>query len=197
MIKDFEELLDIEIDTKDIKRKAVVACTGDTRPIGNYRGIKSCRAASILSGGFKKCPYGCLGLGDCIKVCPLGAITIDKDTDVAVIDFNKCNGCGLCVKECPKSVIKLIPADTKIVFLCSYGSLRDIPGRERGFRGCLHCRKCYKSCEYRAISWNREKAIPEFDSLKCNLCGACIEACPQNKLFEFYKIIPKEKVSIK
>jgi Na+-translocating ferredoxin:NAD+ oxidoreductase RNF subunit RnfB len=191
MIKNLEKLLDIKIDVKEIKMKAVVACTGDTRTIGDYRGINSCKAASTLLKGFIKCPYGCLGLGDCIKTCPNGAITVNKDTNVAVIDTNKCNGCGLCVKECPKNIIKLIPADTKIVFLCSYISIRDIYERDRGYKGCLHCMKCYKSCKYGAISWNKEKAIPEFDNLKCNLCGACIEVCPQKKLHEFSKILQK------
>ena len=55
MIKDLEEILYIKINSKDIKKKAVVACTGDTRRIGNYQGIKSCRAAAMLLGGFKKC----------------------------------------------------------------------------------------------------------------------------------------------
>ena len=136
MIKDFEELLDIEIDTKDIKRKAVVACTGDTRPLGDYRGIKSCRAASILSGGFKKCPYGCLGLGDCIKVCPQEAITIDKETDVAVITFNKCNGCGLCIKACPQEAITLVEKKKPVVL-----------DQEK----CIKCGACFDTCKLDSV----------------------------------------------
>ncbi|MBC7333794.1 MAG: 4Fe-4S binding protein [Actinobacteria bacterium] len=177
-----------------IGKKALVYCTGDTRVLGDYSGAKSCKAASRYVGGTKKCPYGCLGFGDCVEVCPEGAIHMDKERNIAVIDPEKCNGCGLCVKECPKNIIKLVPANTKIAFLCSYDSLKDIPGREKCDRGCIHCRKCYKACEYEAIVWNKEKAIPEFDIEKCTLCGACVKACPQNTLTEFSNILRKVPV---
>ncbi|MFZ3107082.1 MAG: 4Fe-4S dicluster domain-containing protein [Candidatus Hydromicrobium sp.] len=193
MLKVLEKTLGIEVDSSKINKKAVVRCYGNSGVIGNYSGIKTCNAASKLLGGYKECPYGCLGLGDCIAVCPNGAISIDEKMNVAVIDPDKCIGCGLCVKECPIGIIKLVPANANIVYLCSYQSLKNIPGREKCDVGCLHCKKCFKACENGAIIWNEEKAIPEFDFTRCTLCGKCIEACPHDRLIELSNVALKEK----
>ncbi len=196
MLKDLEKILDIEVDPSKINKKAVVRCYGNSSVIGNYSGIKTCRAATELLDGYKKCPYGCLGLGDCMAVCPNGAISIDEEMNVVVIDPDKCTGCGLCVKECPRGIIQLVPANANIVYLCSYESLKNIPGRERCDKGCLHCKKCFRACENGAIIWNEEKAIPEFDFTKCTLCGKCIEACPHDRLIELSNVALKEKADI-
>jgi len=193
MLAGIEKALGLKIDTSQMGKKAVVCCYGVTEQLGDYGGIKTCKAANGLIGGFKRCPYGCLGLGDCALVCPQDAIEINEDRNIAVIDPDKCTGCGLCVSECPKNIIKLVPSDSNIVFRCSYESLKDIPGRERCDEGCLHCRKCFKACEYDAIIWNKEKGIPEFDFSKCEMCGACIEACPHNRLIELSNVSPKKK----
>jgi len=193
MLKGLEKVLNIEVDPSKINKKAEVHCYGTSGVIGDYYGIKTCRAASNLLGGYKICPYGCLGLGDCIAVCPNNAISIDEKRKVAVIDPDKCTGCGLCVAKCPKNIIYLVPADANIVYLCSYESLRNIPGREKCDEGCLHCRKCFKACENGAIIWNEERAVPEFDFSKCTLCGECIKACPHNRLIKLSNIYKKEK----
>jgi electron transport complex protein RnfB len=182
MLGGIEKSLDLVVDKNAMNKKAVVCCSGDCEKIGTYVGVGTCKSASKILKGFKKCPFGCLGLGDCTHVCPQNAISIDVDRKIAVIDPDKCTGCGLCVKECPRNIIKLIPADSKVVFRCSYDSVRDIPGREKCESGCIHCRKCFKACENDAIIWNKEKQIPEFDLSKCIDCGACIEACPKNVL---------------
>lgn len=198
MLKGIEDSLDLVVDKNAMNKKAVVCCSGDCEKIGTYVGVGTCKSASKLLKGFKKCPFGCLGLGDCTLVCPQNAITIDVDKKIAVIDPDKCNGCGLCVKECPRNIIKLIPADSKVVFRCSYDSIRDIPGREKCESGCIHCRKCFKACEYDAIIWNKEKQIPEFDLSKCIDCGACIEACPKGVLTKLkVDASKKEKVLVK
>ncbi len=196
MLESLEKVLDIKIESSSIKKKAVVHCYGNSDLIGDYRGVKTCNAASKLIGGYKRCPYSCLGLGDCVAVCPSDAISIDKEMNVAAIDPEKCTGCGICVKECSRNIIKLIPADSNIVYLCSYQPLRDIPGREKCDSGCLHCKKCFRTCENEAIIWNEEKSIPEFDFTKCTLCRMCIEACPHGRLIELSNI-KKQKDSIK
>lgn len=196
MISELEKLLDMEVDTEAMNKKALVRCTGNCDYIADYKGIKSCKAADKLAGGFKQCAFGCFGLGDCVDICPQNAITIDIDRNVAVVDPDKCTGCGLCVKECPRGIIDLVPSDAKVVFLCNYCALRDVPEHGKCDYGCLKCRKCVKACENDAIIWNKEKNIPEFDYSKCDLCRACIEVCPHNKLHEF-KDLPLKKTKKK
>lgn len=181
-VEDIGKALGKTIDAAALDKRALVHCGGDSELIYDYSGIETCKGAAQLLDGYKKCPYACLGLGDCVEVCPYGAMSIDPERMIAVVDWEKCNGCGLCVLECPKKLIELVPAATKIGFRCNYQPLKDIEGRERCDSGCTHCRKCFKSCEYEAIIWHKERAIPEFDIEKCTLCLKCIVECPPNVL---------------
>ena len=48
----------------------------------------------------------CVACGSCLKVCPMGAISIWKGVK-AVIKPELCVGCGRCVNECPAGAIEL------------------------------------------------------------------------------------------
>ena len=48
----------------------------------------------------------CVGCGCCVKVCPLGAVTVPLGIHAAV-DLAKCVGCGRCSAECPASLISI------------------------------------------------------------------------------------------
>lgn len=48
----------------------------------------------------------CVACGTCVKVCPLGAISIYKGL-TALVDPDKCVGCGKCSLACPASVITI------------------------------------------------------------------------------------------
>ncbi len=180
-----EKTLGITLDVSEMSKKAVVRCTGNSEVVCSYSGAPTCKGAVQLLSGYKKCPYACLGLNDCVEACPHNAVSIDPEKDVAIVDAEKCTGCGLCVTECPQDIIELVSPGTKIAFLCSYKPLKNIPGRERCDFGCTHCRKCFKVCEYEAIEWNKETALPEFNQEKCTLCLKCVEECPQNTLADF------------
>ncbi len=49
----------------------------------------------------------CVACGTCLKVCPVGAISIPHGI-TAVIDANRCVGCGKCAKVCPASIIDIV-----------------------------------------------------------------------------------------
>lgn len=48
----------------------------------------------------------CVACGCCVKVCPLGAISVFRGV-AAHVDAGQCVGCGKCAKECPASVITI------------------------------------------------------------------------------------------
>ncbi|GAI20679.1 unnamed protein product [marine sediment metagenome] len=194
-VERLEKALGVTLDTSEMSKKALIHCNGNSEVIYNYSGVGTCKGAAQLLSGYKKCPYACLGLGDCLEVCPQDAISIKLENGVAVVDPEKCTGCGLCLAECPLNLIELVPAGTKIAFLCNYAPLRDIPGREKCDAGCIHCRKCFKSCEDEAIVWNKERAIPEFDIEKCTLCHKCIDVCEQNTLADFTEVKTRARLT--
>ncbi len=49
----------------------------------------------------------CVACGCCVKVCPLGAVSVWKGV-TAVVDDSICVGCGKCAAECPAGVIEVV-----------------------------------------------------------------------------------------
>ena len=79
-------------------RVAVVRCNGtpEFRPrITEYDGASTCAIAHSLYSGEGRCPFGCLGEGDCVVVCTFDAIHMDPQTDLPVVIDEKCTACGL------------------------------------------------------------------------------------------------------
>ncbi len=187
-LESLQKALGVTLDASVVRKRALIHCNGSSEVIYQYSGVETCRGAAQLLSGYRKCPYGCLGFGDCAEVCPQDAISIRAENGVAVADPEKCNGCGLCVPVCPMNLIELIPAETKVAFLCNYRPVRDILDREKCNAGCIHCRKCLRACEYQAVGWDKERAIPQFDIEKCVRCNQCIEACEPNTLIYFDEI---------
>lgn len=49
----------------------------------------------------------CHGVGECVRVCPHNAISINEKTGKAEINILACNGCGACIPVCPYNALQL------------------------------------------------------------------------------------------
>lgn len=164
---------------------AVVRCNGScaNRPrVVSYDGVKSCRAALMTGTGETACAFGCLGCGDCVASCQFGAISINPETGLPVVDEEKCTACGACAKTCPRKIIELRPKGPKgrrMVVTCV--------NRDKGAvankvcqASCIGCGKCVKTCPFEAITLMNNLAY--IDPEKCRLCRKCEEACPKGAI---------------
>lgn len=52
-------------------------------------------------------PELCLGCGNCVPYCPVGAISIDESDDIASVNLDECVECGNCLRlaKCPVDAI--------------------------------------------------------------------------------------------
>lgn len=154
---------------------AFVRCAGNCdKAVFKYdfSKLSSCRGANRFYNGSKSCVNGCLGLGDCVKVCPEDAICIDKG--IAVVNTEKCIGCGLCKGECPNGIIELMPKTAKVAVRCSSTAPAKVV-RTVCKAGCVGCRMCEKACPRGAIKVMDNFASIDYSS--CISCGKCVEVC--------------------
>lgn len=155
---------------------AVVLCGGDCTAAKSkyiFQGVQSCRAAKRFYNGSEVCTHGCLGLGDCQKVCSEGGIIIRDG--LARIDKSKCIGCGKCTKVCPNNLIVLRDIGQKVDVCCSSTDNGKIV-RSACSSGCIGCRLCEKKCPNGAVHVENNLARIDYD--KCTACGICADACP-------------------
>lgn len=168
------EILKVEGNFTTPKKAIVRCCTSNN--IKNtdlqYQGLKSCTAVSTMSTSSNPCDFGCIGFGDCAKVCQYGAISI-KD-GVAKIDPKKCVGCSKCVKTCPKNLITLTDDKKQAVNFCM-NTDKGMFTRKACLEGCIGCMMCVKACPESSISMNQSLAVVDKD--KCIDCGKCVAAC--------------------
>jgi Na+-translocating ferredoxin:NAD+ oxidoreductase RNF subunit RnfB len=169
---------------------AVLACQGSNLSSpqkGIYTGIENCRGAKIATGGTRRCSYGCMGFGDCVKVCKFGALGMDSKNGLPAVDIAKCTGCGVCVTECPQAIIRLVPKDQKgAMVLCSNRSPNKQQTAKNCRIACIKCGQCVRQCPQKCIDISTN--IPVIDLSKCASCGICAEKCPTKVL----KIIEKD-----
>ena len=156
---------------------AVVMCQGiyaNATTKMEYKGVQSCKMASQLFGGPKDCVHGCLGLGDCMRECPYGAIQICDG--VARVSPAICKACKKCIAACPKGLIELLPLNkSKAAVLCKNKDKGAIARKECKM-ACIGCMKCVKTCEADAITVQNFNA--HVDISKCIGCGKCKDVCP-------------------
>ncbi|MBR5579358.1 MAG: RnfABCDGE type electron transport complex subunit B [Lachnospiraceae bacterium] len=166
---------------KEEKLVAFIKCQGDcnkTKIDYEYSGTRDCSMmAFVPGGGPKSCNYGCLGYGDCVKVCTLQAISIVNG--IARVDKDLCQSCGSCVKACPKSLIEMIPYKAERKVACD--------SRDKGPQvlkkcevGCIGCGICVKNCPKQAITV--QDFLAKIDYSLCTNCGICKEKCPKKAI---------------
>lgn len=171
------------VEAADVVEKvAYVACNGTCDAVEkryDYQGHKTCRTANMSYSGDRLCTYACLGYGDCARVCPKNAISIENG--VARVNPSKCVGCGLCVKECPNALIHLVNDTIRVVVECSNHDKGAVT-RKACTNGCIACGKCQKTCPHGAITVKDNLAVIDYE--KCTGCGACAEVCPTHCIHE-------------
>jgi Na+-translocating ferredoxin:NAD+ oxidoreductase RNF subunit RnfB len=187
-----EKKLDMKIGSAEMSKAAIIHCNGKSDVKYDYHGINTCKAASQLVGGYKKCPFGCLGLGDCIAACPENAIYIDKEKDIAIINKEKCIGCGLCTKECPNDLIEVVSLKIPQYLGCSYTQKKNIVGREKCKVGCIHCKICEKTTPD-ALIWDEKQDLPRFIEKSID-APESVKKCPKHIIIPLALEIKEEVV---
>lgn len=164
-----------------VPQVAQVLCQGttaNTHKRYEYAGTDGCAAAHGLFSGPNACSYGCLGYGDCVAVCQFNAINIIDG--IAVIDSTRCTACTMCVAVCPKKIIKMMP---KHLNAFTVRCINKWPGgqtRKNCKVGCIGCQRCFKVCEFGAITMDGPLAVIDPD--KCTYCGKCLPVCPTSSI---------------
>lgn len=164
---------------------AVVRCNGScaNRPVVNeYDGVKSCKVKAALYSGDTGCSWGCLGCGDCVGVCATGALNMNPETGLPVVDESLCGACGACVRACPKGVIELRKKGPRSmrVFVSCVNKDKGAVARKACSAACIGCGKCAKVCPQEAITLENNLAYIDFT--KCKLCKKCVAECPTGAL---------------
>ena len=159
------------------KKVAFVKCVGTcdkTEVKYEYFGVQDCNKVAVVPGkGNKKCSYGCMGFGSCVRVCAFDAIHLVNG--IAVVDKAKCTGCSICTAQCPNKLIEMVPATARHLVGCSsLDKGKDV--KAACSAGCIACKLCVKACEFDAITV--ENNIAYIDYSKCTNCGKCAIVCP-------------------
>ena len=174
--KQIAEVMGTSVEDTE-KMVAFVKCAGTcdkTEVKYEYYGVQDCNKAAVIPGkGNKKCSYGCMGFGSCVRVCAFDAIHIVNG--IAVVDKDKCTGCSTCTAQCPNKLIEMVPAAAKTLVGCSsLDKGKDV--KAACSAGCIGCKLCVKACEFDAI--HVDNNLAHIDYSKCTNCGKCATVCP-------------------
>ena len=169
--------------TKQIAFRHCTKREGNVATTYQYHGYASCSSVSTFDRGFDACKYSCLGLGDCVAVCPFNAMEIVNG--LVTIYKDLCTGCNACVEVCPRDVLTLAPVTARVNILCStQDKAKDVMNTCEV--GCISCSKCVKACPADAVSFDEYHRI-RIDHAKCIAYGpscneVCVEVCPRDIL---------------
>lgn len=186
---------------------AVVRCGGSREkapPKLEYDGPSECSIAHRLFAGENNCPYGCLGLGDCVAVCDFDAIYMDPVSGLPVVIEEKCTSCGACVKACPRNIIEIRPRGRRDrrVWISCINQEKGAVCMKNCKVSCIGCGKCVRICPEKVQAITMENFLAYIDPQKCIACRKCIPVCPTGAILASWeppkpKTIPAEKEKVK
>ena len=156
-----------------------------------YRGEMRCSAANLVTD-VQGCTYGCLGFGDCTRVCEFDAIHVIEG--LATVDYDKCVGCGACAKACPRNIITITPfkSERMLAVTCT--------NKDKGKDvisvcnvGCIGCGACARTSSLFTIENNLSTINYDEYTPECSLdvLEAC-KKCKRQRLVFVGKPSPKE-----
>ncbi len=156
------DMLGVELGQEE-RKVARLACAGGkhvAKMRAMYRGVDSCRAATVTGGGGKACVWGCLGLGDCVRSCTFDAMYIDQHGLPAVIE-DKCVACNDCVVACPLDLFSLQPVSHKLWVACKSLAEGD-EALEDCEVACTGCARCAADAPEGLININNNLAVIDY-----------------------------------
>ncbi len=170
--------VDVEAEERDV---ALVLCGGHNEAARHqacYNGIADCAAAERIGGDGKSCPFGCMGLGSCARVCPVNAIEISAGR-LAHVHPELCISCGRCVKACPRNLIIMVPESRSVHVLCR-STDRGPAVRKYCDVGCIGCARCVKAVDKQGIAMDGALAVVDYRTPINDPAPA--EVCPQHTI---------------
>ena len=177
MTQAIADFLGVELG-EHVKRVARLACAGGTHVAyfrAEYSGLKSCRAAALVSGGGKGCTWGCLGLGDCESACEFDAIKMNS-YGLPVVSEDNCVACNDCVEVCPKDLFSIQPVTHKLWVACKSLAEEDVAEQDCEV-ACTACGRCVVDAPEGLIAIQSNLAVIDYS--KNDLASkVAIERCP-------------------
>ncbi|MDH5324783.1 MAG: RnfABCDGE type electron transport complex subunit B [Gammaproteobacteria bacterium] len=169
------DILQVGIGTVN-QLTARLACAGGNnvaRFHAHYSGLATCEAAAQVNGGAKVCQWGCLGLGDCERVCDFDAIHMSPHS-LPLVREDLCTGCGDCVDICPKDLFTIHPVEHRLWVACNNPVFGDelLSYCEVA---CTACGRCEKDAPDLITIQNN---LPVIDYTKNHRNQAPIQRCP-------------------
>jgi len=180
---ELSQIMGIEIG-ESLPFRPVVHCGAhleDRLEQTKYYGEKRCSAANLVAG-VQGCTYGCLGFGDCTRVCDYDAINVIDG--LATVDYDKCIGCGACAKVCPRNIITITPFKAKNIMAVTCSNKdkgKDVMAVCKV--GCIGCKACAKHSNIIDMENNLSTINYDQYTVEClpDLIKAC-EKCPRKRL---------------